>query len=195
MGALRMGIPEDDLPDIVNRWRSANPHIVQFWSTVDAAAREDVNMGRRVELWDGRLVFARECDRYNDFMTIQLPSGRKLYYAKPHMGKNRFGSPSLCYMGLGQNNKWGPVETYGGKLVENITQAVARDCLAYAIDNLEDAGFPITFHIHDEIVAEIADGSDADLQRMIAIMSQVPPWAPGLPLNADGWTNPFFKKD
>ncbi|MBQ9347519.1 MAG: hypothetical protein IJT94_09315, partial [Oscillibacter sp.] len=141
-GALRMGLSEKELPDIVNHWRTANPHIVQFWSTVDAAAREAVNMGRRIDLWDGRLVFARECDSFNDFLTIQLPSGRKLYYAKPHMRTDRWGRPSLGYQGLGKNNRWESIETYGGKLAENITQAVARDCLAFAIENLESAGFP-----------------------------------------------------
>lgn len=193
--ALKMGLTEDELPDIVNRWRGENPHIVQFWSTVEAAAREAVNLGRRVELWDGRLTFARECDSHNDFMTIRLPSGRKLYYVKPHMGRNRFGRPALRYMGFGDNNKWGSIETYGGKLAENITQAVARDCLAFALENLEDAGFPIVFHVHDECVAEIPDGSENDLKRMVSIMSRTPPWAPGLPLNADGWVNAFFKKD
>lgn len=198
MGALRMGIPEEDLPDIVERWRSANPAIVQFWYTVDAAAREAVNTGRQVVLWDGRLVFARECDPANnlDFMTVRLPNGRKLYYAKPHMGINRFGQPSLCYWGQNQTTqKWQVVETYGGKLAENITQATARDCLAEAVERLEAAGYPIVFHIHDEVVLEVKDGTEKDLQRVIQIMSQVPGWADGLPLNADGWVNPFFKKD
>ena len=193
-GALRMGIAQEDLPDIVNRWRRQNPHIVQFWSTVEAAARQAVNTGRRIELRNGLLTFARECDRYNDFLTIQLPSGRKLYYVKPHMGFSRFGKPSLCYMGVGKNNQWSEIDTYGGKLVENITQAVARDCLADAMERLEDAGFPIVFHIHDEVVIEAWPWQN-HLEEVIRIMSQTPDWAPGLPLNADGWVNPFFKKD
>lgn len=192
-GALRAGIAQDDLPDIVNRWRSANPHIVQFWSTVEAAARETVNTGRCVELANG-LTFARERDHFNDFLTIGLPSGRKLFYVNPHMGRNRYGKPALCYMGLNDKNKWASIETYGGKLVENITQAVARDCLAFAIENLEKAGFPIVFHIHDEIVIETKP-ERARLDKVIEIMRQTPPWAQGLPLNADGWVNPFFKKE
>ncbi|MBQ9347073.1 MAG: hypothetical protein IJT94_06985, partial [Oscillibacter sp.] len=99
------------------------------------------------------------------------------------------------YQGLGKNNRWESIETYGGKLAENITQAVARDCLAFAIENLESAGFPIVFHIHDEVVAEIPNATEKNLERMILTMSMVPPWAPDLPLNADGWVNAFFKKD
>ena len=195
MGALRMGIPEEDLPDIVERWRNANPAIVQFWYTVEAAAREAVEHGRRVELNGGRLVFAREMDESNDFLTIQLPNGRKLYYAHPHMGVNRFGRPALCYWGMDQKtHKWGVVETYGGKLVENITQAAARDCLAEAVERLEAAGYPVVFHIHDEVVIDAPPGRDS-LEEVIDILRQVPPWAEGLPLNADGWVNPFFKKD
>lgn len=197
MGALQNGLTEDELPDIVERWRRANPAIVQFWYTVDAAAREAVNTGRKIELWDGRLAFARECDPGNDldFLTIRLPSGRKLYYAKPYMGTNRFGQPSLGYLGMNQKTKkWEQLETYGGKLVENITQAVARDCLAEAIERLEDAGYPVVFHIHDEVVIDAGPGKDK-LEDVVKIMSQVPIWAHGLPLNADGWVNEFFKKD
>lgn len=196
MGALRNGLSEDELPDIVDRWRRANPAIVRFWYTVDAAAREAVNTGRQIELWDGRLAFARECDPVNDldFLTIRLPNGRKLYYAKPHMGVNRFGQPSLGYWGMDQKTKkWGRLETYGGKLVENITQAVARDCLAEAVERLEAAGYPVVFHIHDEVVID-APPDRARLEDVVRIMSQVPAWAEGLPLNAEGWTNEFFKK-
>ena len=136
-------------------------------------------------------------DRVNnlDFMTIQLPNGRKLFYAHPHMGQNRFGKPSLCYYGMNQNTKkWEVVETYGGKLVENITQATARDCLAEAIDRLEAAGYPVVFHIHDEVVIDAPPGRQS-LEDVEIIMSQTPNWAQGLPLNADGWVNAFFKKD
>ena len=197
-GHLPEDTPEEELLDIRDRWRDANPNIVQLWYTVDAAAREAVNTGRAVELWDGRLSFARECDPANDmdFLTIRLPNGRKLYYVGPHMGTNRFGQTSLCYWGQNQTTKkWEVLETYGGKLVENITQAVARDCLAEAIDRLEAAGYPVVFHIHDEIVADVLAGSEKELHRVIEIMTQRPSWAPDLPLNADGWVNPFFKKD
>ena len=196
-GHLPKETPEEELLDIRDRWRRANPAIVQFWYTVDAAAKEAVNTGRRVELWDGRLAFARECDPGNelDFMTIRLPNGRKLYYPKPHMGVNRFGQPSLCYWGQNQTTKkWQELETYGGKLVENITQAAARDCLAEAVERLEYAGYHVVFHVHDEVVIDAGPGKDR-LEDVVGIMRQVPAWAPGLPLNADGWVNPFFKKD
>ncbi len=197
MGALRNGLTEDELPDIVERWRRANPAIVQFWYTVEAAAKEAINTGRHIELWNGRLAFAREMDPANelDFLTIRLPNGRKLYYAKPHMSTNRFGRPSLGYWGMDQTTKkWSRLETYGGKLAENITQAVARDCLAEAIERLEEAGYPVVFHIHDEVVIDAGPDKD-DLADVVRIMSQVPLWAEGLPLNAEGWTNEFFKKD
>lgn len=197
MGALDNGLTEDELPEIVARWRRANPAIVQFWRNVEAAAHEVVNTGRCVALRNGSIVLAREYDPSNDldFLTIRLPNGRKLYYAKPHMGVNRFGRPSLCYYGMDQTTKkWKVIETYGGKLVENITQAAARDCLAEAIERLEAAGYPVVFHIHDEIVVD-APPEKQDLHAMERIMSQTPEWAPGLPLNADGWTNAFFKKE
>lgn len=196
-GRLPKDTPEEELCDIRDRWRKANPSIVQFWYTVDAAAKEAVNTGRYIELWDGRLAFAREMDPGNDldFLTIRLPNGRKLFYAKPYMGTNRFGQPSLGYWGMNQKTKkWGHVETYGGKLAENITQAVARDCLAEAIERLEAAGYPVVFHIHDEVVID-AGPDKADLADVVRIMSRVPVWAEGLPLNAEGWTNDFFKKD
>lgn len=196
-GHLDRDTPEAELLDIRDRWRRANPAIVRFWYTVDAAAREAVNTGRRVELWDGRLSFARECDPGNglDFLTIRLPCGRKLYYAKPHMGTNRFGHPALCYWGQNQTTKkWQVLETYGGKLTENITQAVARDCLFEAIERLEAAGYPVVFHVHDEVVIDAGPGRDR-LEDVVKIMKIPPAWAADLPLNADGWVNPFFKKD
>lgn len=200
MGALNNGVTEDELPDIVALWRQANPAIVQLWYALEAAAQEVVKTGRKIVLLDGRVMLARECDPGNnlDFLTVRLPSGRKLYYAQPHMGTNRFGRPSLCYYGANQATKqWEAVETYGGKLTENITQAVARDCLADAIDRLEAAGYPVVFHIHDEVVidAPLDKPGTQSLQEVIHIMSQPPDWAIGLPLSADGWTNDFFKKD
>lgn len=200
MGALRSGIPEEELPEIVERWRQSNPAIKNFWYKVDAAAQQVVCGGRMamVPVSGGQcLVFAREIDRANglDFMTITLPSGRKLYYAGPHMGTNRFGSPSICYWGQnGTSKKWAVTETYGGKLSENITQAVARDCLFFAMENLTAAGYRVVFDIHDEVVLEEIEGA-AYLDDVVRIMSRTPPWAPGLPLNADGWVNGFFHKD
>lgn len=199
-GKLSKDTPEEQLREIVNQWRAANPAIKNFWWKVDAAAQQAVNEGRRamVPVSGGQvLVFAREIDLANglDFMTIQLPSGRKLFYADPHMGQNRFGNPSLCYWGQnGTSKKWQVTETYGGKLSENITQAVARDCLFFAMENLTAAGYRVVFDIHDEVVLEEIEGA-AYLDDVVRIMSRTPPWAPGLPLNADGWVNGFFHKD
>ncbi|MBR1845772.1 MAG: hypothetical protein IJ792_04150, partial [Oscillospiraceae bacterium] len=188
-------LPDEEIMEMVQLWRRANPHIVQLWYTVEAAAKEALESGRSIPLRGGSIVIAREADNNNDFLTIRLPSGRKLYYIRPHMGVNRFGHPSLCYWGVDQKTKrWGVLETYGGKLVENITQAVARDCLAEAIERLEAAGYPVVFHIHDEVVIDAAPSHDR-LEDVVRIMSQPPAWADGLPLNADGWVNPFFKKD
>jgi len=195
MGALDNGLTEDELPDIVERWRQANPNIVQYWYDVERAAIGAVNCGAVTAVRG--IQFAREWDPENelDFLTIRLPSGRKLFYAKPHMGKNRFGRESLCYYGMNQTSKkWEVVETYGGKLVENITQAVARDCLFEALMRLEAAGFPVVFDVHDEVVIEI-DKDRADLDKVIEIMSQPIPWAPDLPLSADGWIDEYFRKD
>lgn len=197
MGALRMGLEEDELPDIVNRWRQSNPNIRNLWYTLDAATKEVVENGNSITLQGGKLVLAKEQDTRNglSFLTIRLPSGRKLYYPEPHMGVNRFGNPSVCYMGLNQTTKkWQEIETYGGKIAENCTQAVARDCLAEAIERLEAAGYPVVFHIHDEVVID-APIDKADLDDVVRIMSEPPRWAPDLPMNADGWVNPFFKKD
>lgn len=197
-GHLDKDTPEEKLLDIRDRWRQKNRAIVSFWYTVDAAAKEAVQSGRRIEIQNGRLAFARECAPSDqmDLLTIRLPSGRKLHYPRPHMGTNRFGQPSLCYFGQNQTTKkWQVLETYGGKLAENITQAVARDCLAEAIDRVEAAGYPVVFHIHDEIVTEVPRGSRADLDRIAELMARAPAWAAGLPLNAEGWVDQFFKKD
>lgn len=201
MRAMDTGHELDSLDDeavleLVALWRRANPRIVDLWRTVETAAAEAVRSGRVIPLQSGRLVFAREGSRSGlDLLTVRLPSGRKLYYPKPHMGQNRFGRPALCYYGQGQQSKkWEIQETYGGKLVENITQATARDCLAEAVDRLEDAGYPVVFHIHDEIVVDAPEGKQ-DLKEMERLMATVPSWAEGLPLRADGWVNEFFKKD
>lgn len=195
MGALRSGLTEDELPDIVRRWRGSNPAIVHFWYAVEEAAKAAVATGATTDV--GRIRIARELDPANglDFITIRLPSGRKLYYPAPHIGVNRFGKPSLCYLGQSQGSKkWKSQETYGGKLAENITQAVARDCLFFAMENLEAAGFPIVFDVHDEVVTEISEDRAA-LDAVVEIMSQPPPWAADLPLSADGWVGTYFKKD
>ena len=195
MGALDGGLTEDELPDIVTRWRTANPHIVQFWYDVEAAATNAVCYGMQSSVRG--IVFAREGDPAKglDFKTITLQTGLKLYYSKPNKSQNRFGHDSLCYYGMDQaSKKWTATETYGGKLVENITQAVARDCLFHAMTALEAAGYPIVFDIHDEVVIE-TPADEADLDKVVEIMSRPIPWAQGLPLGADGWVGEYFKKD
>lgn len=192
-GHLPKDTPEEQLTDIKTRWRKSNPAIVRLWYGVQEAALQAVQTGQPIMLRG--LTFARECDVANDldFLTIRLPSGRKLYYARPHLTKNRFGEDSLAYWGVNQTSRrWQETETYGGKLTENCVQAIARDCLAEAIERLEAAGYPVVMHVHDEVVIDTDRGS---LEDVIRIMSQPPAWAPDLPLTADGWENDFFKKD
>lgn len=198
MGALDMGIPEDDLPDIVSRWREANKRIRDLWYKVDSAAVQVIVQGGSVGV--NSLIFSHEWDanQNTDYLTVTLPSGRKLYYSAPQIGENQWGNPSISYMGMDQTTKkWKRIETYGGKLVENCVQAIARDCLAQAIEHLEAAGLPVVFHIHDEVVIDVKPWADRDtmLNTVVKIMSRPVPWAPGLPLNADGWVGTFFKKD
>lgn len=196
-GKLLADLPDEEIKDIVDKWRNTNPKIRNLWySFNDAAIRVIQNGGSlRVRC----CTFARECDciRGTTCMTISLPSGRKLYYVEPAVGENRWGGPSITYMGVNDKNKWGRIETYGGKLVENVVQAIARDCLAQAIEHLEAAGLPVVFHIHDEVVIDTAafDTNDAMLDKVVKIMSTPIPWAEGLPLGADGWVGAFFKKD
>lgn len=196
-GKLLADLSDEEIKDIVDKWRNTNPKIRNLWySFNDAAIRVIQNGGSlRVRC----CTFARECDciRGTTCMTISLPSGRKLYYVEPAVGENRWGGPSITYMGVNDKNKWGRIETYGGKLVENVVQAIARDCLAQAIEHLEAAGLPVVFHIHDEVVIDTAafDTNDAMLDKVVKIMSTPIPWAEGLPLGADGWVGEFFKKD
>ncbi len=198
MGALDMGIPEEDLPDIVSRWRDANKRIRDLWYKVDAAAVQVITQGGSVGV--SSLILAHEWDanQNTDYMTITLPSGRKLFYNAPQIGVNQWGNPSISYMGMDQTTKkWKRIETYGGKLVENCVQAIARDCLAQAIEHLEAEGLPVIFHIHDEVVIDIKPfaSNKEMLAKTVEIMSRPVPWAPGLPLGADGWVGKFFKKD
>lgn len=196
-GKLLADLPDEEIKDIVDKWRNTNPKIRNLWySFNDAAIRVIQNGGSlRVRC----CTFARECDciRGTTCMTVSLPSGRKLYYVEPSVGENRWGGPSITYMGVNDKNKWGRIETYGGKLVENVVQAIARDCLAQAIEHLEAAGLPVVFHIHDEVVIDTAafDTNGAMLDKVVKIMSTPIPWAEGLPLGADGWVGAFFKKD
>lgn len=196
-GKLLADLPDEEIKDIVDKWRNTNPKIRNLWYSFNDAAIRVVQNGGSLRV--RCCTFARECDciRGTTSMTISLPSGRKLYYVEPSVGENRWGGPSITYMGVNDKNKWGRIETYGGKLVENVVQAIARDCLAQAIEHLEAAGLPVVFHIHDEVVIDTAafDTNDAMLDKVVKIMSTPIPWAEGLPLGADGWVGAFFKKD
>jgi len=195
MGALKMGLTEEELQGIVQRWRKANPCIVRLWNEMQSAAIEAVRTGKP-RVVAGKCAFVLTSDGEDQtFLMVILPSGREMYYARPFLSQNRFGTESLSFWGLDQQTKkWSPQETYGGKLTENIVQAVARDCLAFAIEQLEKAGFPIVFHIHDEVVIDVPPDR-ADLDTVVRIMSQPPPWANDLPLAADGWIGDYFTKD
>ena len=198
MGALDMGLTEEELPDIVSRWREANKRIRDLWYAMDNAAVQVIAKGGSVGV--NGLLLAREYDYDNgtDCLTIPLPSGRKLYYISPGIGQNAWGRPSISYMGMDQaTKKWRRIETYGGKLAENCVQAIARDCLAASIDRLEAAGLPVVFHVHDEVVIDVApwDTEDAMLSTVCSIMGEPVPWAPDLPLKADGWVGRYFRKD
>lgn len=195
MGALDMGIPEEDLPDIVSRWREANKRIRDLWYKMDSAAVQVITQGGSVGV--NGVIISREFNysQNTDYMTITLPSGRKLYYISPQIGVNKWDKPSISYMGMDQTSKkWKRIETYGGKLVENCVQAIARDCLALSIERLKEAGYEVVFHIHDEVVIE-CDKNNASLDDVVKIMSEPIPWAMGLPLGADGWVGDFFRKD
>ncbi|MBW8383977.1 MAG: DNA polymerase [Youngiibacter sp.] len=194
MGALDMGLTEGELPDIVSRWRGANKRIVDLWYAMENAAMEVMEYGHPVALKG--LLIQREADLAKglDFLTIQLPSGRKLFYVNPHLGTNRFGKSSICYWGMDQTSKkWCVQETYGGKLVENIVQATARDCLALAIARIETKGYPIVMHVHDEIIIDAPAGTDLDAVN--DIMGEPIGWAPGLLLRGDGFETSYYKKD
>lgn len=197
-GHLLDDSPDDEVQGLVNDWRNANPHTVNLWYDIQSAAIEVIAHGGSVKVRD--LVLSREYDAIYGTccMTVLLPSGRKLYYIEPSLSENRWGSTSIAYLGVDQTSKkWKQIETYGGKLTENVVQAIARDCLAIAIENLESAGFPIVFHVHDEVVIDVKPFADNKtmLEKVEQIMTTPIEWAPGLPLGADGWVGTFFKKD
>ena len=187
MGALDMGLTEDELPLLVAAWRKANPHMVQFWWDVDAAAIKAVTEKQRTKV--GRIIFEYK----SGILFITLPSGRKLSYVKPRMAVNRFGRDGLTYEGISENKKWSRIETYGPKLVENIVQGTARDLLAEAMLRVEKKGYPIVMHCHDEIIAEVPEDSGS-VDEMCEIMAVQPEWAEGLPLRADGYECSFYQK-
>lgn len=196
MGALDMGLSEEELPDIVRRWRAANKNIVGLWYAAENAAVECMRTAKQTGINKG-ILFTREADIIHglDFLTVTLPSGRKLFYAHPYLAPNAWGNESLHYAGMDQTTKkWCELETYGGKLVENIVQAIARDCLAEAMDRLQKNGFRIVMHIHDEVVIDCPEES-ADLERACKIMCEPVEWAEGLQLNAAGFIGDYYMKD
>ncbi|MDE7179485.1 MAG: DNA polymerase [Lachnospiraceae bacterium] len=187
MGALDMGLVEDELSPLVAAWRKANPHITQFWWDVDAAAVKAVTEKQKTKV--GKIIFEYK----SGILFITLPSGRKLSYVKPRMAVNRFGRDGLTYEGISENKKWSRIETYGPKLVENIVQGTARDLLAEAMLRVEEKGYPIVMHCHDEIIAEVPEGIGS-VDEMCEIMAIQPKWAAGLPLRADGYECLFYQK-
>ncbi len=187
MGALDMGLTEEELPPLVAAWRKANPHMVQFWWDVDAAAIKAVTEKQKTKV--GKIIFEYK----SGILFITLPSGRKLSYVKPRMAVNRFGRDGLTYEGISENKKWSRIETYGPKLVENIVQGTARDLLAEAMLRVEKKGYPIVMHCHDEIIAEVPDGIGS-VDEMCEVMAVQPVWAEGLPLRADGYQCSFYQK-
>ena len=188
MGALKMGLTEEELPGLVSTWRSANPHITAFWWAVDEAAITAVRDKKPSKV--GRVSFEYK----SGILFVTLPSGRKLSYVKPRMMMNKFGREGLTYEGIGESKKWMRLETYGPKLVENIVQAASRDILAEAMLRLEKEGFDIVCHVHDEVVLEVPDGKSS-VEEVNEIMAVNPVWTEGLPLKAAGFESPFYKKD
>lgn len=185
MGALDMGLSEDELPALVDAWRQANPRIVEFWWAVDSAVMKAVKYKHTTT--DYGLTFSCK----SGMLFITLPSGRKLAYVKPKIGTNKFGGSCITYEGVGGTKKWERLDSYGPKFVENIVQATARDILCYAMKTLRCCS--IVMHIHDELVIE-ADPK-VSLDVICEQMGRTPPWAKGLLLRADGYTTPFYKKD
>ena len=200
MGALDMGLAEDELPDIVAKWREASPHIQGLWWRVEEAAISAIKTGKPTPVSQGVWYSLAADGLGQTYLVATLPSGRALYYAKPYLAPNRWGKDSIHFAGSIQSKRgsggWGDQETYGGKLTENLIQAIARDCLADAMLRLDAAGYQTVMHIHDEVVIDYP-GADAEaaLDRAAKIMSESIPWAPGLLLRADGYTTPYYKKD
>ena len=189
MGALQMGLKEEELPEIIDSWREANPKIVQYWWDVEKAAMTAYKTGERSEI--GKIAF----EFRSGTLWMVLPSGRRLAYLKPRTQPNRFGRMSLTYEGVGQNHKWSRQETYSGRLVENATQAIARDILAEAMARMEDYGLNIVAHVHDEVIIEAPVGKYT-VDEVCKLMAVKPDWCEGLPLSAAGYLAPaYYFKD
>lgn len=185
MGALDMGIPEEELGNLVQSWRSANPHIVDFWWQVDGAVKTTIK--QRIPVWVNNIRFFCQ----SGMLFIELPSGRRLSYVKPQIGENQFGGESVTYEGIGTTKKWERLESYGPKFVENIVQGISRDILCYAMQTLRCCA--IVGHVHDELIIECP--KDTSVDAICEEMGRTPPWAEGLLLRADGYECDFYKKD
>ena len=188
MGALDMGLSEEELPDLIDDWRNSNPEIVQFWWDIEKAAFKSIKDHKDRQV--GRIGVSFS----SNTLWFQLPSGRRLAYVKPKLKPNRFGRLSITYEGLGQNNKWSRIETYSGKLVENITQATARDLLAEAMWRIERAGLDIVGHIHDEVILEVPE-DEVTVETVCQIMNQNPKWADGIVLSSAGYQGFYYFQD
>ena len=188
MGALDMGLSEAELPELIDDWRNSNPHIVQFWWDIEKAAVETIKDHNDRTVGKIGVSFSANT------LWLQLPSGRRLAYIKLKLQPNRFGRMSITYEGLGQNNKWSRQETYSGKLVENITQATARDLLAEAMWRIEQAGIAIVGHVHDEVILEVPEGT-ITVDDVCGLMNQNPAWSEGLILNSAGYSGGYYFKD
>lgn len=194
MGALKMGLDESELPDIVSRWRQANPRIKDLWGKVENAAITAYRTAQPQAI--NNLIFSMESDLIcgQTFLTVQLPSRRKLYYPKPFLQVNDLGRDALHFYGTNQTTgKWGIVSTYGGKLTENIVQAVARDCLAVTLDRINRLGYQVVFHVHDEVIIDAP--ADLSVDTICDLMAEPIPWAPGLILKGAGFESQYYMKD
>jgi DNA polymerase len=187
MGALEMGVEEDELQGLIDNWRTANPRIVNFWWEVDKAAITAVK--ERTKTRTHGIIFTYQ----SGMLFVTLPSGRNLVYVKPKLMLNKFGREGLTYEGIGATKKWERIETYGPKIVENIVQATSRDLLADAMLRLDQAGFAIVAHVHDEVICEVPEGKSS-VEEICSLMSKGPKWAQGLPLTADGYECKFYQK-
>lgn len=194
MGALKMGIPEDELPDIVDKWRNANPNICKLWYDMDKALHKVMQTAQPVVVKGLTIALESDIIYGQCFLTITLPTGRKLFYPKPHMKENRFGRQALHYFTQGQiTRKWEVTSTYGGKVTENCVQAIARDCLAEVLLRIEKKGWNPVFHVHDEVIVDAP--MDVTAEDLCNLMAEPIPWAPGLVLRGAGFESMYYMKD
>lgn len=192
-GALKMGLTKEELPDVVQRWRQANPHIVQLWRELEDAALYTVKTAQQCACHGLQLALEGDLVYGQTFLTITLPSGRKLYYPGPFLQENRFGREAIHYYGLGTNKKWGVESTYGGKLTENVVQAIARDCLAETLRRIDGLGLKVVFHVHDEVIIDAP--MEVTVEQICSLMAEPIDWAPGLILKGAGFEGSYYMKD